>query len=108
MTIKGQWVRQAIANHTGNLNLSFFANPNPVTGPGATGSTMLFWNLSKMLAVKTVEIHVGTASGPIIAKGGATGSARVSLPATYGTEFILVDTTAGTHRPLGAVTLHVH
>lgn len=104
LTNKGHWVRQAIANHTGNLNLRFFANPNPVQGSGGAASTTLYWDLSKMQTVKAVEIHAGTVSGPLIAKGGATGNTRASIAARNAPDFVLVDATEGTHKLLGSHT----
>jgi hypothetical protein len=107
LTNNGHWVQQAIANHAGNLNLRFFANPNPVQGSGAAGSATLYWDASKMQAVKTVEVHEGTASGPIIARGGATGNAHASIATSNAPDFVLVDTTTGAHKHLGTVTIQM-
>ena len=107
LTSKGHWVQQAIANHSENRNLRFFANPNPLSSTGGTISTTVYWDLSKMAEVKTIEVHAGTASGPLIGKGGATGSAHASIPASRTPDFVLVDTTAGSHKLVGTVTLQV-
>jgi hypothetical protein len=107
LTSKGHWVQQAIANHDGNLNLRFFANPNPVQGSGAVGLATLYWDASKMQAVKTVEVHEGTVSGPIIARGGETGNAHASIATSNTPDFVLVDTTAGAHKLLGTLTIQM-
>jgi hypothetical protein len=107
LTSKGRWAQQAMADHTGSLNLKFFANPNPVRVSAGAAPTTLYWDVSEMREVKAVEIHVGTASGPLIGKGGATGTVQESVPALADSDFVLVDTTAGTHRLLGSVAIQV-
>lgn len=106
-TVKGRWVQQAIANHSGDLNLRFFGSPNPVSSSDAQKSTTLHWDVSKMHEVKTVEIHAGSISGPLVAKGEATGNALVSHSAVGNSDFVLVDTTTGEQKFLGTVTVEV-
>ena len=74
--------------------LSFTANPNPipVTGGALVGSTTLMWNAP---GVGVVEIHVGSANGPVFTQQGATGSAQTGSWVTDGLTFYLQDVTGG-------------
>jgi hypothetical protein len=104
-TIKGRWVQQAIADHGGGLNLRFFASPNPVQAPSAAESTVLHWDVSKMQTVMAIEVHAEAASGPLVAKGGKTGTVHVTLSALHDEDFVLIDVTEGARKPLGTVTV---
>ncbi len=55
--------------------------------------------------IKTVEIHVGSVSGPLVAKGGETGDIIVNLPLGGKLDFVLVDVTSEKHRFLSIVTI---
>jgi hypothetical protein len=70
------------------------ASPDPILiAPGAQfGVTTLQWNAP---TAQTVEIHVGTPSGPAFAGGGSTGSATTGVWVTDGMVFCLQDTTGG-------------
>ncbi|HEX4808881.1 MAG TPA: hypothetical protein VH325_08125 [Bryobacteraceae bacterium] len=81
----------------------FTANPNPIlAGNGATtGVTTLTWNVSQ----SSVEIHLGSPSGPLFGTGGATGSGTTGNWVTDGMKFYLQDPTQGT--TIATVTAHV-
>ena len=83
----------------------FTANPSPIyAGVGKTaGTTTLSWNASTTLA--SVEIHIGSATGPLFATGGYTGSATTGNWVTNGTTFYLVDPSTG--NTLSTVTVPV-
>jgi hypothetical protein len=108
LTSKGHWVQQAMADHAGDRNLRFFANPNPISGVDGSGSTRLYWDASKMPAVESVAIHEGTILGPLIAEGGAKGQTDAGVPVKDGKELFLIDTTTGAHgRLLGEIITEV-
>jgi hypothetical protein len=104
-TAKGRWVQQAIADHTDGLNVRFYASPNPIESSARAGSTVLHWDAVKMTRVGTIEIHAETVFGPLVAKGGASGSAGVNATVADGSDFVLIDTTAGRNRVLATVTI---
>lgn len=106
-TIKGRWVQQAIVDHADGLNVRFFADPNPIQGPAGVRATTFHWDASKMHVVERVEIHVGSVSGPLVTKGGATGDASVNGPIADGSDFVLVDTTTGKRRLPATLTVSV-
>src|SRR5271170_5090752 len=50
------------------------ANPNPIpVVSGTTGQTTISWNAPDS---SSVEVHVGSATGTLLAEGGSTGSAQ--------------------------------
>lgn len=75
-----------------------YAVPNPVpTG----GSTTVYWTLSPS---GNVEVHAGSATGPLLGSGGASGNAPISN-VTDGEVLYLVDSANGT--VLATTTLKV-
>ncbi len=78
------------------------ATPNPVLVPaGITlGQTTLSWSAPTSASV---EVHVGSASGPLFASGGSIGSAETGDWVTNGTVFVLVD--ASSHTTLATTTV---
>ena len=92
---------------TGN-GASLTASPNPIQVTGAAdGTTTIGWNAPN---AASVEIHVGSPNGPLLASGGNQGSAQTGPWVTDGTTFYLQDVTGG--KPLTAnntlATLVVH
>jgi hypothetical protein len=72
----------------------FTAVPNPIRpAVGDTaGATTIEWN---SVPAQTVEVHVGSPSGTLLASGGSSGSAKTGQSVTDGTTFYLQDTTGG-------------
>jgi hypothetical protein len=66
---------------------AMFASPSTIA---AGGTTTLVWNTP---AAQTVEIHVGSASGPMFGRGGPRGSAQTGTWVTDGMTFYLQDVT---------------
>ena len=90
---------------------SFQASPNPIlVAPGTQfGSTTLYWSAPS--SVLTVEIHVGSPTGPLFAQGPASGNASVSGWVTDGLVFYLQDVTQAkpltSANTLATVTAHL-
>ena len=91
----------AVANTLGIVvaqlqhNVQFTASPNPITAQPGTpglGVTTLNWSVS---GVSTVEIHLGSPTGPLFAEYGPNGSATTGVWVTNGMTFYLQDTTGG-------------
>jgi len=74
--------------------LSFSANPNPVSVPtGITaGATTLAWSAPQ---AGRVELHLGSPTGILFAAGTSAGSAQTGPWVTDGMTFYLQDTTSG-------------
>lgn len=70
--------------------VSLYLDPNPITvAPGQTGATAtVYWNSG---GASPVQIHVGSAQGPLMAEAGAIGSATASGWVTSGMQFFLVN-----------------
>lgn len=101
----GTWLGEAIATHTNGLDLRFYANPNPVKYSTGMGST-LYWDLSHMPNVKSVQVHTGSPTGPIILKTKVSqNSLSVPVPQAGLQDFYLIDTTTTDHKLLGTVVL---
>ena len=81
---------------------SITATPNPIlVASGVTlGETTVSWNA---LGSSSVEVHVGTPTGPVFSGGGSTGSAQTGDWVTNGMVFVLVDGT--THATLATTTV---
>jgi hypothetical protein len=73
---------------------SMAANANPIiVSPGRiVGSTTLSWNAP---GASVVEVHVGSATGPLFSLSGGTGSAQTGVWVTNGMEFFLQDVSKG-------------
>ncbi len=71
---------------------SFTASPNPISVPPGitTGQTTLSWNAP---ASTTVNVYVGSQSGPLFTSGGPKGSATTGDWVSNGMVFVLVDGT---------------
>ena len=79
------------------------ASPNPIpVVSGTTGQTIINWNAPNS---SSVEVHVGSATGTLLAEGGSTGSAQTGDWVANGTVFVLVD--VSTHTVLAATTVTV-
>jgi hypothetical protein len=77
---------------TGNAP-SLTASPNPIPVMGAMdGTTTINWNAPN---ASSVEIHVGSPSGPIFGAGGNQGSVQTGRWVTDGMTFYLQDVTNG-------------
>ena len=99
----GIWAGQAIATHLPNIDLMFYANPNPVAH--TIGVTTLYWDLAHMTGVKTVQVRSGSITGPVLSNSVANGnSVRVAAKSGY-QNYVLVDTTKGANNLLGTVTV---
>jgi hypothetical protein len=69
------------------------ASPNPIVNPsGGFGQTTISWNA---MGATSVEIHVGSPTGPLFAAGSPTGSMQTGMWVTDGMEFFLQDTSNG-------------
>ena len=76
----------------GSSTLVAFPNPAPAV-PGQTlGQTTLYWRVPSAAAV---ELHVGSPTGPMLAAGGASGSATTGIWVTNGMAFFVQDVTNG-------------
>ncbi|MGA7409631.1 MAG: hypothetical protein WBW33_04040 [Bryobacteraceae bacterium] len=78
------------------------ANPNPVPVAAgvAVGQTTVAWNAPDS---RSVEVHVGSATGTLFASGGSSGSAQTGDWVSNGMVFVLVDAT--TQAVLSATTV---
>ncbi len=88
----------------GNVgSTAFFLNPNPIQiSGGLVGTTTVNWNAP---GVANVQIRVGSATGPLMANAGTSGSAATGNWVVDGETFYLVN--ASTHAVLGTTTAHV-
>jgi hypothetical protein len=101
----GVWIQQAIFDHSNGRNLRFYANPNPAP---PSGHSTLYWDLTHMPSVRNIAVHVGSASGALLANGPIAsniGGLPVVMPASGSEDFVLVDTSSIDRRVLGTVTL---
>ncbi|MGA7411135.1 MAG: cohesin domain-containing protein [Bryobacteraceae bacterium] len=80
--------------------ISASPNPIPVATGASLGQTMITWNAPES---SSLEVHIGSATGPLFAGGGATGSEQTGLWATDGMVFVLID--AITHAVLATTTV---
>ncbi|MGA7411580.1 MAG: FG-GAP-like repeat-containing protein [Bryobacteraceae bacterium] len=80
--------------HAQEQSASLVASPNPIVVSVGTivGTTNIAWDAH---LAQTVEIHVGSPSGPLFAAGGPTGSAATGAWVSNGMTFYLQDTTGG-------------
>jgi hypothetical protein len=69
----------------------FTASPNPIP-TGSVGATTLNWSAP---TATTVEIHIGSPTGPLFAEGGSTGSAATGDWVSDGMVFFLQDVSDG-------------
>lgn len=78
------------------------ASPEVIpVNPGQTlGKTTIQWSAP---GIQSVEVHVGSPTGPLFAAGGSTGSAITGDWVTHGMVFYLIDRT--TKQTLGTVTV---
>jgi Bacterial Ig-like domain (group 3) len=90
----GSSVSPQISQTVDAARASFSANPNPIPVSSGTtvGVTTLSWNAAQ---AQTVEIHVGSPTGPLFAAGGSSGSAQTGPWVSEGMTFYLQDTTGG-------------
>jgi hypothetical protein len=87
---------------------SIAATPNPIVVPngnGIYGRTTLVWNIA--LANQTLEVHVGSATGPLFARSGSTGTATTGLWVTNGLTFYLQNVTGGQNTTVATTTVAV-
>ncbi len=94
--------------HVG-MTAYFSASPNPVpVSDGGYGSTTLLWNAP---STNSVEIHLGSPSGVVIATGGSTGSFQTTAMVSEGTVFYLQDASNGnatwSSNTLAMVVMHL-
>jgi plastocyanin len=78
-------------------------NPIPVTGGAAYGATTINWNAPN---ASSIEIHIGSANGPLFVSGGSQGSAPTGAWVADGTSFYLVDVTNG-RNTLATLVVHL-
>jgi hypothetical protein len=90
--------------------VSFTADPNPIKvcdGSGL-GVTSLYW---KTPGIRSVEIHVNTPDGPLLARGHAEGKGQTQKWVTNGMVFYLQDMTgvdkAPAQRTIGTLTVNL-
>jgi hypothetical protein len=89
---------------TGSSNGTITANPNPAThAANGDAMTTISWNAPS--GTSSVEIHIGSGTGPLFVQGGATGSMATGPWVSNGLTFYLVD--ASTRATLGTVTITV-
>ena len=94
----------------GTQSSSFAATPNPANVCDGTGltSTSLSWSFP---AASVVEIHLGSPSGPLFARGGSTGTAQTGKWVSDGMLFVAQNVTGGlpltSANTLGSVTVRV-
>ena len=84
----------AVAAQSGGVTLPqlITANPDPIeVAPGSSlGQTTISWNSPDS---SSVEVHVGSGTGPLFAEGGPRGSSQTGDWVTNGMVFVLVDGT---------------
>ncbi len=87
---------------------SISATPNPIVVPAGGsvyGKTILVWDTAD--ANQTLEVHVGSATGPLFARSGSTGSATTGTWVTDGMVFYLQNVTGGQNATLATTTVNV-
>jgi hypothetical protein len=67
-------------------------NPIPVTGNDFLGSTTISWSAPD---AQVVEVHIGSADGPLFTRMGSRGSAQTGKWVPDGETFYLQDVTGG-------------
>ncbi|MGA7412666.1 MAG: Ig-like domain-containing protein [Bryobacteraceae bacterium] len=77
--------------------LTAVPNPLVVLAPATVGTATLQWSAP---AATTIELHVTSPDGPLLAEGGSSGSASTGTWVSDGMLFYLQDTTGG--KPLSA------
>jgi hypothetical protein len=78
---------------TGGVQSTITASPNPIpVVAGALGTTTLQWYAP---LANLAEIHVGSPTGPLFARGGSQGSATTGAWVTNGMTFYLQNVTDG-------------
>jgi hypothetical protein len=86
-------------SYTGNV--VFSANPNLISSPTAYGTTTLTFDVSNSVTpsspngVTATEIHIGSPTGPLFFRGGATATVTTGDWVTNGMQFFLQDTSNG-------------
>ncbi|HEX4229517.1 MAG TPA: FG-GAP-like repeat-containing protein [Bryobacteraceae bacterium] len=80
--------------------LSASPNPIPVPPGSALGATTISWNVPLagewfVASSLSIEVHIGSPSGPLFAAGGNTGAATTGDWVTDGMVFYLQDVTGG-------------
>jgi hypothetical protein len=77
-----------------SVGVSFTASPNPisVTGNAVVGQTTINWSAPD---AQVIEIHIGSPTGPLFARGGNRGSSQTGPWASDGLTFYLQDVTGG-------------
>jgi len=79
-------------------------NPIPVTGGASVGQTTISWNAP---GYSSIEVHLTTPDGPVMASGGSTGSAQTGVWVADGTRFYLVDASTHTQLAMLPVSLKI-
>ena len=75
---------------SGSSMLAAFPNPAAAAAGQVFGQTTLYWRVPGAAAV---ELHVGSPTGPVVAAGGASGSATTGIWVTNGMAFFAQDVT---------------
>ena len=70
--------------------LAAFPNPAAAAAGQVFGQTTLYWRVPGAAAV---ELHIGSPMGPVVAAGGASGSATTGIWVTNGMAFFVQDVT---------------
>ena len=84
------------------------ATPNPIVVPAGGsvyGKTVLVWNTA--VANQTLEVHVGSPTGPLFARSGSTGTATTGTWVTDGLVFYLQNVTGGQNVTVATTTVNV-
>ena len=89
-----------VAVHSPGETAAITALPIPVHSALLSGRTTVSWNAPGSTAV---EVHVGSAAGPIFASGGPVGAAETGDWVSNGMVFVLVD--AATHTQLATTSV---
>jgi hypothetical protein len=87
---------------------SITATPNPIlvpAGGSVYGKTVLVWDTPA--ANQTLEVHVGSATGPLLARSGSTGTATTGAWVTEGLVFYLQNVTGGQNITVATTTVTV-
>lgn len=87
---------------------SITATPNPIVvpnGDGVYGRTTLVWNTA--LPNQTLEVHVGSPTGPLFSRSGSTGTGITGLWVTNGLTFYLQNVTGGQNTTVATTTVEV-
>jgi len=87
---------------------SITATPNPIlvpAGGGVYGKTTLVWDTPA--ANQTLEVHVGSPTGPLFARSGSTGTSTTGTWVTDGLVFYLQNVTGGQNVTVATTTVSV-